>query len=87
MSRSELRIGPCLALDSVTGRALLSAAISAAPARPVLIGVPSSNPAALAMLGGVGFKRRPSSLRMRLGPPLAGADPVRVFAIASGAVG
>jgi ribosomal protein S18 acetylase RimI-like enzyme len=81
------RIGPCLADDPANAKRLLMAAVAAAAGRTVLIGVPAPNPAALAMLCDLGFEPRPSSLRMRLGPRLDGADPSRVFAIASGAVG
>jgi predicted N-acetyltransferase YhbS len=81
------RIGPCVALGRADARSLIAAAIAAAADRPVLIGVPALNHEARAMLTGMGFEKRPSSLRMRLGAPTASGDPSRVFAISSGAVG
>jgi len=53
----------------------------------VLIGLPALNTDALDMLAAMGFEQRPSSFRMRLGPPIDTGDPTRVFAISSGAVG
>lgn len=81
------RIGPCVALDCADARLLIEAAVSAAAGRPVLIGVPAPNTEAIDMLAELEFEERPSSLRMRLGPPVAAGDPTRVFAIASGATG
>jgi GNAT superfamily N-acetyltransferase len=81
------RIGPCVALSRADARCLIAAAIVAASGRPVLIGVPAPNTEALAMLAEMGFEKGPSSLRMRLGPPIAAGDPARVFAISSGATG
>jgi len=81
------RIGPCVALSHSDGRCLISAAISAAADRPVLIGLPALNTDALDMLAEMGFEKGTSSLRMRLGPPIDEGDPTRVFAISSGAVG
>lgn len=82
-----LRIGPCVADSCHDARHLMTAAISAAAGRPVLIGLPAVNADALEMLAEMGFEKGASSLRMRLGPPLPAGDPTRVFAIASGAVG
>jgi len=82
-----LRIGPCVALDVAGARCLIDAAVAAAAGRAVMIGVPAPNAAALDLLAGMGFERRPSSLRMRLGPAVAVGDPQRVFAISSGATG
>jgi GNAT superfamily N-acetyltransferase len=82
-----LRIGPCVALDCNDARYLISAAISAAAGRSVLIGLPVVNFDAFVMLAEMGFEKGASSLRMRLGPPIPTGDPARVFAIASGAVG
>ena len=76
-----------MVFDPADARCLITAAISAANGRPVLIGLPALNTEALNMLAEMGFKQRPSSLRMRLGPPIAKGDPIRVFAISSGAVG
>ena len=82
-----LRIGPCIALDPADAHTLIAAAVTAAGSRPVLIGLPALNAQALAILTEMGFDRGASSIRMRLGPPLAAADPTRIVAIASGAVG
>jgi GNAT superfamily N-acetyltransferase len=82
-----LRLGPCVARSEADARTLVSAAISAAGDRPVLVGVPAPNVDALRMLAGMGFDSTPPSLRMRLGPPVAAGDPGRVFAISSGAAG
>jgi hypothetical protein len=81
------RIGPCVALGRADARCLIVAAISAAAGRPVLIGFPAPNTEALDTLAEMGFDKGSSSLRMRLGPPLAAGDPSRVFAISSGATG
>ena len=82
-----LRIGPCVAREAADARCLIAAAISAANDQPVLIGLPAPNTEALDMLTAMGFEPKPSSFRMRLGPPIATGDPTRVFAISSGAVG
>jgi len=81
------RIGPCVALDPADARSLITAAISAAAGRPVLIGMPALNTEALDMLVEMGFEKGPSCSRMRLGSPIAAGDPTRLFAIASGAAG
>jgi len=81
------RIGPCVALDPADARCLITAAISAANDRPLLIGLPALNTEALDMFAEMGFEPGPSSFRMRLGPPIDTGDPTRVFAISSGAVG
>jgi hypothetical protein len=82
-----LRIAPCGALDPGDAQALVTAAISAASGRPVLIGLPAPNIEGLAMLAGMGFEKGVSSQRMRLGPEIDSGDPMRVYAIASGAAG
>ncbi len=81
------RIGPCVARELADARCLISAAISAADDRSVLIGLPVLNTDALDLLATLGFQKGPSSWRMRLGPPIAAGDPTRIFAISSGAVG
>ncbi len=73
--------------EPADARCLIAAAISAANQRPVVIGLPALNTDALDMLAAMGFEPRPSSFRMRLGPPTDTGDPTRVFAISSGAVG
>ena len=82
-----LRIGPCVAVSRTDARCLVEAAIVAAIGRPVLIGVPAPNTEAIHLLAEMGFDKRPSSLRMRLGPPTAAGNPNRVLAISSGAAG
>ena len=81
------RISPGVALEPEDARCLITAAISAASGRPVLIGLPALNTDALDMLAEMGFEKGASSLRMRLGPAIDAGDPTRVFAIASGAAG
>jgi GNAT superfamily N-acetyltransferase len=81
------RVGPGVALEAADARGLIETAIQAASGRPVLIGLPSLNTGVLAILAEMGFERRPSSLRMRLGPPTDVGDPGLVFAISSGATG
>lgn len=82
-----LRVGPCVAVDLSDARPLIDSAVVAAAGRPVLIGVPAPNTDMVRMVAAMGFEERPSSLRMRLGPPIAAGDPSRVFAISSGAAG
>lgn len=82
-----LRIGPCSAASCDDARCLITAAVSAASGRPILIGLPALNTEALTMFSELGFEQAQSCLRMRLGPPIAAGDPTRVFAISSGAIG
>ena len=81
------RIGPCVAQSSADAEPLIAASVSVAADRPVLIGVPALNTDSLEILDKIGFEKRPSSSRMRFGPPVAEGDPTRLFAISSGAVG
>lgn len=82
-----LRIGPCVASHLSVARSLIGAAISAAGSRQTLIGVPAPNREAIVLLAEMGFAALQPSLRMRVGPPVAGGDPARLFAISSGATG
>jgi GNAT superfamily N-acetyltransferase len=81
-----LRLAPCVALDAADARALIESAVATAAGQPVLAGLPAVNTAGIELLAAMGFEPRPSSFRMRLGPPLR-ADPARIYGIASGAVG
>jgi GNAT superfamily N-acetyltransferase len=81
------RVGPGVALGPADARRLIEAAARVASGRPVQIGLPYLNAHVIATLAERGFERRPSSLRMRLGPPITVGDPGLVFAISSGATG
>lgn len=81
------RVAPCIALEAAAARSLIATAVVTAGAGPVLVGLPARNTEGLEMLAQMGFEQRPSSYRMRLGPPLGAGDPTRIFGIASGAVG
>jgi ribosomal protein S18 acetylase RimI-like enzyme len=81
------RVGPCASLEPAFAQHLVSAAISAAAGRQVFVGIPAPNFDGIETLSEMGFLQGSSSIRMRLGPPVASGDPTRVFAISSGAVG
>lgn len=79
--RLATQIGPVVAEDDRTARALLSAALSRV-AGPVFIDVPERHAALLAWLKSLGFTTQRQFTRMLLGRDAPLDDPSRVFAIA-----
>jgi hypothetical protein len=86
-SRTGLQLGPCCASSAEVARSLVEACLARAGAAEVVVGYPSTNPAARALLGELRFMPAPPSLRMVRGArePLGCSD--LVFGIASGATG
>jgi NAD(P)-dependent dehydrogenase (short-subunit alcohol dehydrogenase family) len=82
-----VHVGPCLADDSEAAAELWGAALRAARGRPVTVGIGAPNHAGTELLQSLGFRSKPSSVRMVRGPATAGGDIERVFALGSGAFG
>jgi GNAT superfamily N-acetyltransferase len=77
-----VNLGPFLAEDQDSAAAL----IDAAPGGTTTIGLPAPNQAGVALLQELGFEKRPSSIRMYLGPhPEQNA--AGIYGIANGATG
>jgi hypothetical protein len=80
-------VGPVVARDLPTARALLMAAYAGLGGGTVFIDVDPGFPGATELVSGLGLARQRELLRMRLGPAVAVGGPVRVFAIAGPEVG
>lgn len=65
------QIGPAIALDEATGRALLDDAARRLAGRPVLIDIPVDNQPAIAWTEAAGLKAQRTFLRMQRGPVIA----------------
>jgi GNAT superfamily N-acetyltransferase len=73
--------GPIIAMSPDAGRALLFDMLCNDP-RPRM-GFPDSNRGAVRAATDLGFERTAEDIRMRLGPPVAGFDPQRIWGVLS----
>lgn len=81
------RIGPWVAVDAESASLLLQSALDGVVDRPVVLGVPAANRAAVELLQRLAFEPTASSFRMRFGPDECAISDSQLFAIANGAVG
>jgi GNAT superfamily N-acetyltransferase len=77
--------GPVIASGPDPARALVTDMLRASPDQS--LSFPESNTAATELAGALGFRRARRCTRMRLGPPVRGFRPERVFNVFSLAVG
>lgn len=84
-----VRLGPCVARGPDHAQALVAGLLADQQDSPVILGVPETNAAAVAMYETLGFCRTPSCLRMVRGPRQTetGGDSQRIYAIGNGAMG
>jgi ribosomal protein S18 acetylase RimI-like enzyme len=86
-SPQGIRLGPWVATDLEPARMLLHAMLADVPGETVAVGIPCVNTTAVELLESEGFRKTPSSLRMRRGRPICSGTPQRIYGIANGAMG
>ena len=86
-SASGVRLGPWCAADREVADELLRTVLADFREIPIIAGVPAVNRAAVELVTAYGFDPMPASLRMTRGGRAAESDPVRLYAIANGAMG
>lgn len=82
-----VHVGPCVAVDPDVAMELWGAALRAARGRSVTAGIPAPNRTASDVLRSLGFRPKPSSVRMVRGPVAPSGMVGCTFAIGSGAFG
>ena len=85
-SRAE-QLGPLVAADDATARALLAAGLAAAAGRPVYLDVPDAQRTLGAALTALGFSVQRPFIRMSRGATASFGDPARQYAIAGPELG
>jgi hypothetical protein len=80
--RTAMQIGPVVAEDEATAIALVAAALSAFPAKSVMIDVANGQRRLLAWLKSIGFEEERDFTRMLVGRQTPIGDPARTMAIA-----
>lgn len=86
-STAGVRLGPWVALDDDAALTVMHSALQLAPQRPIIVGVPDRNTAAVTMLTSMGFERTLPCLRMVYGPSIGVGHQDRIYAMGQGATG
>jgi ribosomal protein S18 acetylase RimI-like enzyme len=82
-----IRLGPWVATDREPARMLLQSVLADTRGETLAAGIPCVNTTAVELLESEGFRRTPSSFRMRRGRPICSGTPQRIYGIANGAMG